>query len=65
MVQEAEEKQLAEMTSKGAIIATPDLAPFKAAVVPVYDQARGVYGEEVDKVLAAAEAVRAALPVTP
>ncbi len=65
LVKDAEEKQLAEMAEKGAIIATPDLAPFKAAVGPVYDQARGVYGEEMDKVLAAAEAVRAALPAAP
>lgn len=65
MVKEAEEQQLAEMAAKGATITTPDLAPFKAAVVPVYDQARGVYGAEVDNVLAAAEAVRQALPVAP
>lgn len=62
LVKEAEEKQLADMAAKGAIIATPDLAPFKAAVASVYEQARGVYGAEVDNVLAAAEAVRAALP---
>jgi TRAP-type transport system periplasmic protein len=62
MVKEAEEKQLADMAAEGAIITTPDLAPFKAAVGSVYEQARGVYGEEVDKVLAAAEAVRTALP---
>jgi TRAP-type transport system periplasmic protein len=62
MVKEAEEKQLADMAAEGAIITTPDLAPFKAAVATVYEQARGVYGEEVDKVLAAAEAVRTALP---
>ena len=63
MVKEAEAKQLEEMAAAGAIIATPDLAPFKAAVTSVYDQARGVYAGEVDNVLAAAEAVRAALPV--
>ena len=62
MVKEAEEKQLADMAAEGAIIATPDLAPFKAAVASVYEQARGVYGAEVDNVLAAAEAVRTALP---
>jgi TRAP-type C4-dicarboxylate transport system substrate-binding protein len=62
MVKEAEEKQLADMAAEGAIITTPDLAPFKAAVATVYEQARGVYGEEVDKVLAEAEAIRTALP---
>jgi tripartite ATP-independent transporter DctP family solute receptor len=62
LVKEAEAKQLEEMAAKGAIIATPDLAPFKAAVAGAYEQARGVYGAEVDKVLAAAEAVRAAHP---
>lgn len=58
MVREDEEKQLAEMRSKGARVLSPDIGPFRAAVQPVYERARGVYGADVDGVLAAADAIR-------
>jgi TRAP-type transport system periplasmic protein len=58
LVRDDEDKQLAEMRSKGARISTPDIGPFRAAVQPVYERARGVYGADVDAVLAAAEAIR-------
>lgn len=62
LVQQAEDQQLAEMTSKGAKVAKPKIEPFREAVKSVYEKARGVYGADVDKVLAEAEAIRKALP---
>lgn len=64
LVREDEDKQLAEMRSKGARISTPDIGPWRAAVQPVYDRARGVYGADVDAVLQAADAIRRAAPRT-
>lgn len=58
LVRESEDQQLAEMKSKGARISTPDIGPFREAVKPVYDRARGIYGADVDAVLAAADAIR-------
>lgn len=60
LVREDEDKQLAEMRAKGARISTPDIAVWRAAVQPVYERARGVYGADVDAVLAAADAIRRA-----
>ena len=63
LVREDEDKQLAEMQSKGAKVAKPDIGPFRAAVQPVYGRAREAYGKgDVDAVLAAAEAIRKAKP---
>jgi len=39
-----------------------DVGPFRHAVASVYDQARGVYGTEVDKVLREVETIRTAMP---
>jgi TRAP-type C4-dicarboxylate transport system substrate-binding protein len=50
------------MQSKGAIVNRPNIEPFRAAVKSVYDKAKGVYGADVDQILADAKAVRAALP---
>jgi TRAP-type C4-dicarboxylate transport system substrate-binding protein len=55
-------RQLAEMTSRGAKIARPSLAPFRDAVKPVYAKAKEKYGADVDQFIADAEAVRKALP---
>jgi tripartite ATP-independent transporter DctP family solute receptor len=57
-----DDKQLAEMQSKGAKIARPNLAPFRDAVKPVYAKAKEKYGADVDAFIADAEAVRKALP---
>lgn len=57
-----DDKQLAEMQSKGAKIARPNLAPFRDSVKPVYVKAKEKYGADVDAFLADAEAVRKALP---
>lgn len=64
LVRQDEDKQLEEMRSKGARISTPDIGPWRAAVQPVYDRARGVYGADVDAVLQAADAIRRAAPRT-
>jgi TRAP-type C4-dicarboxylate transport system substrate-binding protein len=64
LVRQDEDKQLDEMRSKGARISTPDIGPWRAAVQPVYERARGVYGADVDAVLQAADAIRRAAPRT-
>lgn len=64
LVRQDENKQLDEMRSKGARVSTPDIGPWRAAVQPVYDRARGVYGADVDAVLQAADAIRRASPRT-
>ncbi len=60
-IQANDEKQLAEMTSKGAKVARPNLAPFRDAVKPVYAKAKEKYGADVDEFLADADAVRKAV----
>jgi tripartite ATP-independent transporter DctP family solute receptor len=57
-----DDRQLAEMTAKGAKIARPSLAPFRDSVKPVYAKAKEKYGADVDQFIADAEAVRKALP---
>ena len=57
-----DERQLAEMTAKGAKVARPALAPFRDSVKPAYAKAKEKYGADVDAILADAEAVRKAVP---
>ena len=64
LVKNAEASQLEEMAAGGATIIEPEIGPFREAVASVYEQARGVYGEEVDKILADAKAIREAMPAT-
>jgi tripartite ATP-independent transporter DctP family solute receptor len=61
-VKNSEAAQLKEMQSKGAIVNRPNIEPFRAAVKPVYDKAKGAYGADVDQILADAKTVRTALP---
>lgn len=61
-VREAEAGQIREMEGRGARVARPDIAPWRAAVQPVYQRARGAYGAEVDALLAEAETVRRERP---
>jgi tripartite ATP-independent transporter DctP family solute receptor len=57
-----DDKQLAEMTTKGAKVnAKPDVAAFRKAVEPVYAKSREKYGADVDVFLKDAEAVRNAV----
>ncbi len=58
-----DDRQLAEMTAKGAKVARPALAPFRDSVKPAYAKAKEKYGADVDAILADAEAVRKAVPV--
>jgi tripartite ATP-independent transporter DctP family solute receptor len=53
-----DDRLLKDMASKGAKIARPDLAPFRAAVQPAYAKAKEKYGADVDAVLGEAEAIR-------
>jgi tripartite ATP-independent transporter DctP family solute receptor len=62
LVKNSEAAQLEQLAAAGAIVQTPEIGPFRDAVASVYEQARGVYGEEVDKVLATAAAVREQIP---
>ncbi len=57
-VKDSEDRLLAEMQAKGAKVERPDITPFRKSVEPVYEKARGVYGKEVDAILADAELVR-------
>jgi TRAP-type transport system periplasmic protein len=59
LVRDNDQRQLAEMKAKGAIVRTPDLAPFRRAVEPVYEQARQKYGAEVDALVADAKRLAA------
>ena len=58
----AEEAQLADMQSKGAKIARPNLTSFRDSVKPVYAKSKEKFGADVDALLADAEMVRKALP---
>jgi tripartite ATP-independent transporter DctP family solute receptor len=57
-----DERQLADMTAKGAKVARPALAPFRDSVKPAYAKAKEKYGNDVDAFLADAETVRKAMP---
>jgi len=62
-VKDNEEKQLAEMASKGAKINSPKLGPFRDAVKPTLEKAKAKYGADVDAMMADVSAARKALPV--
>jgi len=63
LVKNSVEQQLEEMKAEGAIVAVPEILPFRNAVFPVYEKARGVYGEEqVNQILQDAADIREALP---
>lgn len=62
LVSESEASQLKEMEAAGAKVSTPDVGPFRDAVASVYEKARGVYGDDVDQILADAKAIREAMP---
>lgn len=54
-----DDKLLAEMTAKGAVVAKPDLAVWRKASESVYEKARAEYGAEaVDQMLREAESIR-------
>jgi tripartite ATP-independent transporter DctP family solute receptor len=55
-----DDKLLAEMTGKGAIVSKPDLSVWRKACESVYERARGEYGAEaVNQMLKEAAAIRA------
>ncbi|WP_380058227.1 TRAP transporter substrate-binding protein [Falsihalocynthiibacter sp. SS001] len=63
LVKSSVNSQLEAMEAAGATVSVPEIGPFRDAVASVYDKARGVYGEEVDKLLADAENIRTAMPI--
>lgn len=61
-VREAEAGQLKEMEERGATVTRPEIGPFREAVQEVYAKAREQYGDQVDRLLAEAEKIRASTP---
>lgn len=57
-----DDRQLAEMQTKGAKVGRPNLVPFREATKAAYVKAREKYGADVDQFIAEAEAVRRAVP---
>lgn len=62
LVRDSVNSQLEEMKTAGAKISTPNIGPFREAVASVYGKAKGIYGDEVTKVLADAASIREKLP---
>jgi len=62
-VRDSEDKQLAEMTAKGAKVNNPNMTPFRDAVKPTYEKAKAKWGADTDTVLAETAAIRKAYPV--
>ncbi len=62
LVRDSVNSQLEEMKKAGAKVSTPEIGPFRDAVASVYDKAKGIYGDEVAKVLDDAAAIRAKFP---
>ena len=62
-VRDSEDKQLAEMASKGAKVNNPNMTPFRDAVKPTYEKAKAKWGADTDTVLAETAAIRKAYPV--
>ncbi|MCG8492129.1 MAG: TRAP transporter substrate-binding protein [Sneathiellales bacterium] len=62
LVRDSVNSQLEEMKAAGAKVSSPEIGPFRKAVASVYDKAKGIYGDEVAKVLADAAYVREKFP---
>jgi tripartite ATP-independent transporter DctP family solute receptor len=56
-----DDRQLKDMSARGAKVAKPDVDAFRAAVQPAYAKAKEKYGADVDTFLAEAGAVRKAV----
>jgi TRAP-type C4-dicarboxylate transport system substrate-binding protein len=53
-----DDRQLKDMSSRGAKVAKPDVAAFRNSVQPAYAKAKEKYGADVDAFLAEAASVR-------
>jgi tripartite ATP-independent transporter DctP family solute receptor len=53
-----DDRQLKDMTARGAKVAKPDVAAFRNSVQPAYAKAKEKYGADVDAFLAEAASVR-------
>lgn len=62
LVRDSVDSQIEEMKKAGANVSVPVIGPFRTAVQSVYDKAKGIYGDEVGKVLADAAYVREKFP---
>lgn len=62
LVRNSVNSQIDEMKAAGATVSVPVIGPFRDAVQSVYEKARGIYGGDVDKILADAASIRAKFP---
>ncbi|MFD2205889.1 TRAP transporter substrate-binding protein [Kiloniella antarctica] len=62
LVRDSVNGQIDEMKAAGASVSVPVIGPFRDSVQSVYEKAKGIYGDEVEKVLADAAAIREKLP---
>ena len=61
-VRDAEAGQIKEMQAKGAVVARPDIAPWRNAAQAVYLKAKEQYGDDVALLQKDAEAIRKSTP---
>ncbi len=62
LVRDSVNSQIEDMKAAGATVSEPVIEPFRDAVQSVYEKAEGIYGDEVQKVLDAASAIRKQYP---
>lgn len=62
LVQSSVNSQIDEMKKAGAKVSVPVIGPFRTSVESVYEKAKGIYGAEVEKVLADAAYIRDKFP---
>lgn len=62
LVRNSVNSQIDQMKAAGATVSVPVIEPFRDAVQSVYEKARGIYGADVDKILADAAEIRKKLP---
>ncbi|KKJ76800.1 ABC transporter substrate-binding protein [Kiloniella litopenaei] len=62
LVRDSVNGQIEEMKKAGATVSVPEIGPFRDSVQSVYEKAKGIYGDEVEKVLADTAEIRKKLP---
>ncbi|MCZ4281483.1 TRAP transporter substrate-binding protein [Kiloniella laminariae] len=62
LVRDSVDSQIEEMKAAGATVVAPEIGPFREAVKSVYAKAKDIYGDDVAKILADAEAIRTKFP---
>lgn len=62
LVRDSVDGQIAAMEKAGAKVSVPEIGPFRESVQSVYEKAKGIYGDEVAKVLKDAADIRERMP---